>query len=161
MSVESKFMSPVIDTVVSVFDTMLQFQPEVGEANIKTDDASRGAVTGLMTMESEHIQGSLAITFTEPVIFDLAKRMLNLDLSEIDEIARDLAGEMTNIVVGGAKCVLEAQGYHFEMSLPKILHGERHSIEHRYSGETILIPLSIDSGEFFVELNFYESPTVQ
>lgn len=161
MSVESEFMTPVVDTVVSVFNTMLQFQPDVGEANIKTDATSRGDVTGLMTMESDHVQGSLAMTFSKPVIFDLAKRMLNLDLKEIDEIARDLAGEMTNIIVGGAKCVFEERGYNFEMSLPQVLEGEAHNIDHQLSGETILIPLSIESGEFFIELNFTEKPTVQ
>lgn len=161
MDVESKFIPPVVDTLVSVFNTMLQFTPEVGEANIKSDHTSRGPVTGLMTMESPEIQGSLAITFTEPVIFDLAKRMLNIELSEIDEIARDLAGEMTNIVVGGAKCALEEKGYHFDMSLPKVLEGEEHDINHSYAGETILIPLSIDSGSFYLELNFTDPENIQ
>lgn len=161
MGVESKFIPPVLDTLVSVFNTMLQFQPEVGEANLKQDHTSRGVVTGLMTMESKEVQGSLAITFSEQVIFDLAKRMLNLELNEVDEIARDLAGEMTNIIVGGAKCALEEEGYHFDMSLPKVLEGEKHEIEHQSDGQTILIPLSIDSGEFFLELNFSEPVSIQ
>lgn len=156
MGVDSKFIAPVVDTLVSVFNTMVQTKPDVGEANIKPDHAARGAVTGIMTMESDTVQGSLALTFSEPVLFDLAKRMLNMEIHEVDEIARDLAGEMTNIVVGGAKCVLEADGYDFSMSLPEIFEGE-HNIEHRFDGDTILIPMSIDSGEFFLELNFTET----
>ncbi|MDH5178424.1 MAG: chemotaxis protein CheX [Gammaproteobacteria bacterium] len=160
MGVESKFIPPVVDTLVNVFHTMMQITPEVGEANIKHDSAARGAVTGLMTMQSDQVQGSLSLSFTEPVLFDMAKRMLHTEINEVDEIARDLAGEMTNIVVGGAKCVLEAQGYNFDMTLPQIFAGE-HTIEHQFDGETILIPISLEAGDLFLELNFTDHSVTQ
>ena len=42
------------------------------------------------------------------------------------------------------------------MSLPEVFDGEGHRIEHSFNGETIEIPFSIDSGNFYIEVNFKE-----
>lgn len=153
---ESKFVSPVVDTLMKVFTTMVQVEPVVGESRIKQDDLAKGDVTGMLKMEGDIVNGSVSITFTKAVVFDLVKRMLHMDIQEIDEIARDIAGEMANIVVGGAKNLLEEQGYRISMSLPEIFAGDGHRIQHSFGGQTIEIPLSIESGDFFIEVNFRE-----
>lgn len=157
MSDESKFVSPVVDTLMHVFGTMIEMEPAQGETRIKQDDVSSGDVTGLLNMEGDEVKGSISITFTKPVAIDLVKRMLHMEIQDIDEVARDMAGEMANIVVGGVKNLLEEQGYSFHMSLPKILAGKGHRIKHSFGGQTIEIPFSIDSGDFFIEVNFKES----
>lgn len=141
---------------MNVFTTMVQVEPEAGEICIKQSDVSSGDVTGMLKMECDQVKGTISITFTKPVVIDLVKRMLHMDIADINEIARDMAGEMANIVVGGAKNLLEQQGYAFDMSLPEVIAGEGHRIEHHFQGETVLIPFSIDSGEFFIEVNFKE-----
>lgn len=156
MDSESKFVPPVVDTLMSVFNTMIQVEPSAGESRIKQDDIAKGDVTGLLKMEGDTAKGSISITFSKPVVIDIVKRMLHMEIQEIDEIARDMAGEMANIVVGGAKNLLEEQGYKIDMSLPEVFEGEGHRIEHSFDGETIEIPFSIDSGDFFVEVNFKE-----
>ena len=156
METESKFVSPVVDTLMSIFTTMVQIEPEAGESRFKSDDISKGDVTGLLKMEGDKASGSVSITFTKEVVFDLVKRMLHMEIQDIDETARDLAGEMANMVVGGAKHLLEEQGYKIDMSLPEVFAGQGHRIEHSFGGKTIEIPFSIDSGDFYIEVNFKE-----
>ena len=156
MEPDLKFVTPVLTTLTNVFTTMIQLEPRAGDIHIKQDDIAKGDVTGLLKMEGSAAKGSISISFTKPVVIDLVKRMLHMDIQEIDEIARDMAGEMANIVVGGAKNLLEEQGYKIDMSLPQIFAGEGHRIEHSFEGETIEIPFSIDSGDFYVEVNFQE-----
>ena len=157
MEPELKFVDPVVSTLMSVFTTMVQIEPRVGEIKIKEDDISKGDVTGMLKMEGDTAKGSVSISFTKPVVFDIVKRMLHMDIQEIDEIARDMAGEMANIVVGGAKNLLEESGYKIDMSLPEVFVGDDHRIEHSFNGKTIEIPFSLDSGDFFVEVNFTET----
>jgi len=157
MDIDTKFLDPVVTTLLNVFKTMLQEEPDMHSAEIKRDDIARGIVTGFMTLESDQAMGSMAITFSKPVVADMAKKMLNADLQDIDEIARDLTGEMANIIVGGAKNILEGEGYHFSMSLPEVFAGKDHKIEHRFNGKTILVPLTVGAGDFFLEVNFKES----
>lgn len=151
-----KYINPVLQSMLNVLTTMARLQPKVGKPTLKTDQAARGDVSGIMTMESPQARGSMAITFTRPVICDIVKRMLGQDISEIDDTARDLTGEMTNMVVGGAKNILVNQGYEFSMSLPSVVSGKGHHVEHKYSGRTVLLPFKTDAGEFFVEICFEE-----
>ena len=156
MVTDSKFVEPVVKTVMSVFATMIQMQPEVGSPYLKHNDIAKGEVTGMLKMEGDTANGSVSITFTKPVVVGLVKRLLHMDITEIDEFARDMTGEMANIVVGGAKNLLEEQGYSINMSLPEIFVGDGHQIQHHFAGETIEIPFHIESGDFYVEVNFKE-----
>lgn len=142
--------------MLNVLGTMAQLKPKVGKPAIKTDQEARGEVSGMMTMESPQARGSLAITFTRPVICDLVKRMLGDDINEVNDTARDMAGEMANMVVGGAKNILVEQGYDFSMSTPSVLSGKGHQLLHKYKGRTVLLPFKTDAGEFFVEICFEE-----
>jgi len=151
-----KLINPVLETMLSVLSTMANLQPNVGKPRLKQDEISLGEVTGMMSMVSPTVRASLAITFTRSAIFDLVKRMLGEELTEVDDTARDMAGEMTNMVVGGAKNLYAAQGYDFDMSSPCILIGKNHTIHHAYPGKTIVMPFSADAGEFFVEICFEE-----
>lgn len=160
MQEEQKFVKPVVDTLMSVFTTMVQVEPVTGEMRIKQDDISSGDVTGMLKMDGDRARGSVAISFSKPVVFDLVKRMLHMDINEIDDIAKDMAGEMANIVVGGAKNRLEEQGYKIDMSLPEVFSGDEHKIPHSFTGQTIEIPFTIDSGEFYIEVNFEETEAV-
>ncbi|MBV5346394.1 MAG: chemotaxis protein CheX [Rhodoferax sp.] len=66
----------------------------------------------------------------------------------------DLAGELANMLVGGAKRILSERGHDFDMQTPQLLLGEGHEIVHHYSGQTVLLPINIGPDEFYIELNF-------
>ena len=149
-----KLINPVLETMINVLSTMANVQPDVDKPSLKQDEVARGEVTGIMSMVSPQVRGSLAITFTKPVIIDIVRRMLGEDIQEIDDTARDLTGEMANMVVGGAKNLFAAQGYDFNMSTPQILSGKDHTVHHPVSGKTILLPFTTESGQFFIEMCF-------
>ena len=149
-----RLINPVLETMVNVLSTMANVRPDVGKPSLKQNEIAMGDVTGIMSMVSPQVRASLAITFTKPVILDIVRRMLGEELQEIDDTARDLTGEMANMVVGGAKNLFAAQGYEFDMSTPSILVGKDHTIHHAFSGKTILLPFTAESGQFFVEICF-------
>jgi chemotaxis protein CheX len=151
---EARFINPVLTSMVNVLSTMAQMEPKPGKPSLKTHDTAPGIVTGLIAMEGEQASGSLAISFPTVVILDIVKRMLREEKTEVDDMARDLTGEISNMVMGGAKGLLEDEGYHFGLSLPTVLFGEGHTIRHGVDGPRILLPFSAEAGEFFVEICF-------
>ncbi len=153
---DAKLINPVLETMVNVLSTMANVKPNLGKPKIKTDEVALGDVTGIMSMVSPKVRASLAISFSKPAIIDLVKRMLGEDITEVDETAKDMAGEMTNMVVGGAKNLYAEQGFDFDMSSPKLLLGKDQPVHHEFSGKTIVLPFSAEVGEFFVELCFEE-----
>lgn len=151
-----RFINPVLDTLMNVLGTMANMQAQAGKPTLKQNRLALGEVTGFMKMESTQTRGSMSITFTQPVIFEIARRMLGAELTEIDDLARDLTGEMANMIVGGAKNILVDKGFDFEMSLPQVFSGESHEIRHNSDAQTIVLPFTAESGEFWIEICFEE-----
>lgn len=149
-----EFINPFLQTIVNVLETMADVKATPGKPQIKEDDTANGDVTGVIGMASDQMKGSLALTFTSAAIFDIARRMLGDNVTEIDSTVTDLVGELTNMVTGGAKRMLAEQGYDFDMAIPAVVAGKNHQISHKSKGTKIIIPFSIIAGKFFVEICF-------
>jgi len=151
---EAKFINPFLSSIVNVLSTMAQLQPKPGKPSLKTKNVAPGVVTGVIAMNGKQVKGSLAISFTAPAIFDIGKRMLGDDLTAVDDTVKDLTGELTNMVLGGAKSIFTEEGYDFDLTLPEILTGENHIIDHKVEGPKIIMPFNIESGTFYIEICF-------
>lgn len=153
---DAKYINPVLTSMVNVLSTMAQLEPTPGKPSIKRDARALGVVTSTIGLEGPQAQGSLAISFPRPVILAIVERMLEMETDGTDETARDLTGEISNMVMGGAKVLLEEQGYDFGLTIPSVQAGDDHVVKHTVEGPTILLPFGTSAGEFYVELRFIE-----
>ena len=153
---DAKFINPVLKSVLNVLSTMAKVEARPGKPSLKENSTALGEVTGYMTMQSPQANGSMAITFSKEAILDITKRMLGETHEEIDEVILDMAGELANMAVGGAKNILIEQGYDFTMSLPSVLNGSYHDIKHLEQAPTIVMPFETDAGKFYIEACFKE-----
>ncbi len=152
MNVE--FVNPILVSILNVLSTMAKIDAKPGRPAVKQGDVSRGDVTGIIGMTGSKARGSIAISFPEPVILDIAKRMLNEEPAGVDATVTDLVGEIINMVSGGAKKLLGDQGYDFDMALPAVVSGKNHVVDHKSRGPKIILPFTVDTGVFFVEICF-------
>ncbi len=68
------------------------------------------------------IEGSLLLIFPKHTAENLAKRMLaGVSIEVSDQLIRDCAGEIGNVVAGQAKALLSATPYRFAFSLPTVV----------------------------------------
>jgi chemotaxis protein CheX len=154
MNVE--FINPFLQAIMNVLSTMAMMEATPGTPTVKGNQIARGDVTGLIGMASEKARGTLAISFTEPVIFEVTKRMLGEEITVIDDTVTDMVGEITNMVTGGAKSVLSEKGYKFDMAIPSVVSGKGHTITHKSKAPIVLLPFSTEAGDFFIEICFEE-----
>ncbi len=148
-------VNPILDAMVVTLSTMAQIESHASKPIVKTTgEKAIGVVTGFMVIDGGGIKGSVALSFTFPVIQTLVKRMLRMDISSVDDVASDLAGELSNIVVGSAKSKLQDNGYDVNMSLPVVLSGNGHAIKHHVQAPVVLLPFKTECGEFVVEMCF-------
>ena len=147
-----QFINPVLRAVNEILVTMAQLEVKPGRVRKKEHDeaVSCKSVTGLMGMSSKEARASIALTFTEPVILDIASNMLHESKHSIDGIVIDLVGELANMVMGGAKRNLEEDGYSFNLTLPTVIMGCEYLIAHRTKAPVIILPF----GDFFVEASY-------
>ncbi|MES9871756.1 MAG: chemotaxis protein CheX [Candidatus Sedimenticola sp. 20ELBAFRAG] len=152
----AEFINPFLHSIVDVLSTMARMDVTPGAPRLKNGNIAKGDVTGLIGLAGNRAKGSLAITFTEPVILEVTARMLGEEIFHINETVTDCVGEITNIVTGGAKRSLSENGYDFDLAIPGVVAGKDHIISHGPTGKTILMPFETASGEFFVEICFAE-----
>lgn len=144
----------LLESLFTIFSTMVRLNISPGVPVPKQDNAARGAVSGLIGMKAKGVSGSVALSLTLPTIREISRSMLGDEITSADNEAADLAGELTNMLVGCAKRILSERGHDFDMQTPQLLSGEGHEIVHHYAGQTVLLPVNIGQDEFYIELNF-------
>lgn len=147
-------INPFLSSVSNVLSTMAMLEVSPGKPSLKKGNVSNGDVSGIIGMTTDTINGSMAITFPAKVVFDIVNRMLGESVSKVDDTVTDLVGELTNMIVGGAKGQLEEKGYDIGMATPVVVTGKGHEIIHKAKGQNILMPFSSDAGTFYVEVCF-------
>jgi len=151
-----RFINPLLSSIVNVLSTMAALEAKPGKPVIKQGVAAPGVVTGMIELKGAQATGSIAISLTRPVILDIARRMLRQEFDEVDDMVVDLAGELANMMAGGGKAQLSEQGYEFDLTLPNVIAGTGHDINHTVNGPVVTIPFQAGTGEFFVEVCFAE-----
>lgn len=159
---DANFINPVLGSTLNIFSTMVRIAPKVGSPKIKEkNEVTPGKnITGVMSMIGRRGNASIAITFSEAAILQIAKNMLpGVEVTKIDGMVIDLVGELANMVLGGAKNELETGGYFFKLSLPTIILGCDYLIAHKTNAPIIILPFTLpeSESEFFVEAGYEES----
>jgi len=153
-SVDVNLINPLMAAVVSVLKTMAQLDLVRGTPFVKKDSntpPTTGDVTGLIAMNSDRFLGSLALCFSESLVFQIHQNMLGTRPTTLDEDVRDAVSELTNIIFGHAKRDLNAAGHTIAMALPSVVTGKGHTISHGIEGKCICVPFTSSAGNLLVE----------
>lgn len=148
-----ELINPFLSATLNVLSTMAQTKVTPGKPELKKDNHTFGAVTGIIGMAGDHIGGNLIISFEEAAILAIVNRMLGEDNKIITEGVVDAVGEITNIICGGAKSIFSEQGLSIGMATPMMLLGKGVELNQLSKKQLITIPLSTPEGKFVIETN--------
>jgi chemotaxis protein CheX len=149
-----EIVNPFLVSLINVLSTMARTEAKPSSPTLKQGDRAAGDVTGMIGLIGEQAKGSLALTFTEAAILNIASQMIGQTFEMIDDIVADAVGEITNMVTGGAKKLLSEKGYKFKMATPSVIVGKDHVITHKTNGPIVLVPFETIAGNLFVEICF-------
>lgn len=152
MNVE--FFNPFLNSMSNVLATMATLDIKPQKLAVKNDAIPKGDVTGIISMNSPNSKGVLSISFSENVILSIAHRMLGEPITELNKEVIDLVGEITNMVCGNAKRILETKGYDFDLASPEVITGKSQVTKYADGVPVVVIPFTTDVGEFHVEVCF-------
>ena len=140
--------------MLNVMSTMAQTELTPEKPRLKKNEVAKGDVSGLIGMVSNQAKGSLSITFEASLALEVMNRMLGESPDEINEEVTDMVGEITNMVTGGAKNLLQDKGYNFDMATPVVVSGAQHTITHKAEGPVVIMPFNCDAGKCYIEFSF-------
>lgn len=149
-----EFINPFIVSLKNVISTMAQIDLQSEKPVKKVDEIARGDVSGIIGMIGPQVKGSMAITFDAKLAKNIMRNMLGESIETLDDQVRDMVGEMTNMICGGAKNALSDQNYEFELATPVIVSGVDHTIQHKVDGPKIILTFSSEQGNAYLEICF-------
>lgn len=93
----------LLESLLTVFSTMMSVDVAPGVPLPKTDNAAKGDVSGLLGMKAAGACGSVALSLPLSAIREISRSLFGSEIESADKEAADLAGELTNMLVGGGR----------------------------------------------------------
>ena len=138
------FYRPFIQSTKNAFETLAEIEvvdllPSEGIENIV-----RGDIAGIVGFAEAEVTGCAILSFPRETALFIYRKIMGEELLDINVDVFDIIGELTNIVVGGAKVILSKIGITYHISVPSVVEGENHEVTHQPDTEFIIIPFRID-----------------
>lgn len=146
-----RFINPFLYGTEEVLSKMVSISPVAGKPFAKVDDTACGDVSGIIGMTGDAV-GSLAITFSEECIIYIAGKMLGENYRELNREVLDTVGELTNMISGAARKMMEKENLKVIAAIPTIVLGRSHTVRHIVKGPSIVIPFSTEKGTFVLDI---------
>ncbi len=146
-----KFINPFLYGTVEVLSKMVFIQPVAGKPFAKTNDTACGDVSGIIGMTGDAI-GSLAMTFREECIIYIVNKMLGENHTAMNKEVLDAVGELTNMISGAARKLMEKENLTVFAAIPTIIYGKAHTVRHIVKGPSIVIPFQTEKGGFVIDV---------
>lgn len=155
--IDTNFVNPFLAAALNVLKVQASVSAEPGKVALKkAGEPLKGDVSGVIGIVSESFKGSVVISFPENTFLKVMSGMLGEDIKELNQEILDGAAEITNMIFGQAKVVLNERGYGIQMALPQVISGKGHSLSSLAKGPTFVVPFKSTAGDFFVEISLSE-----
>ena len=147
------FINPFLHATIEVLKIQASTQAKSGKPYIqKEQETFLGDISGVIGLVTETFSGSVVISFPEQTFLKIISKMLGETYTKLSKEIEDGAGELTNIIFGQAKVVLNEKGYGIRTALPSVVSGKDHSVKSLTNGQIVVVPFESDSGSFFIEI---------
>ncbi|MEE9913897.1 MAG: chemotaxis protein CheX [Deltaproteobacteria bacterium] len=146
-----KFINPFIYGTMDVMEKMAFMKPVAGKPYAKTDDTAYGDISGIIGMTGD-ATGSLAMSFSESCIIGIVDKMLGEKHTEMNRAVLDAVGELTNMISGSARKLMEKDDLKVIAAIPTIVFGKAHTVRHVIKGPSIVIPFQTEAGSFVIDV---------
>lgn len=143
-----ELLQPFVQATMNVISTMAMTESKPGEPLPQEDNKAFGVVTGMIGVTGERLVGSMMLGFEENCIVSIVNNLLGEEYTELNEDVVDAVGEITNMVLGGAKPALDEQGYSMQMSTPTVIQGTDLELKVLGKETTLFVPFETDAGHF-------------
>mgnify|MGYP001809852956 CR=1 FL=1 len=145
-----EFINPFIEATKTVLETMAGTSCERKRLFLKDDFRMLGDISGIMGLSGEAV-GSIVISFPKDLACRIVSAMLGGEPmgTELSADVCDGVGEIVNMVAGHAKSALAKTKYHFQISIPTVVSGEKHELTHKSGTPNIVVLFETNNKEQF------------
>ena len=139
-----EFFEPFIQSTKNAFTTMAGIDVIDHSPVEEKDYILQGDLSGIVGFAEANVNGAATLSFPKETALYIYQKIMGEQLTEINADVFDIIGELTNIVVGGAKVILTKLGFTYHISIPSVIEGEDHVVTHKPDTQYVIIPFTID-----------------
>jgi chemotaxis protein CheX len=147
--INPKLIVPFVNSVRTVFATMVGVQTTVGRPEIKSATCPSYDVSSIIGFSGEVI-GSVVVSFQQQAALKLVAAFAGQEIPFDSPDFADAVGELANMIAGNAKKDLGASA---SITVPNVILGSGHTIARLSDVPCLIIPCSTPVGDFAVEVN--------
>lgn len=148
-----EYINPFLTSAADVFATMLNCEITRGQISLNADFRPEHDVSGIIGLSGK-ATGTVVVSLARNVALSAAEVFLGERPDDINDDVVDTVGELTNIIAGRAKALLEHLS--MSLSLPTVITGKGHTVKFGSSTSTICIPFTCKWGDLTVEVGLVE-----
>ncbi len=150
-SISVDYVNPVIQSTTDVFQKMLNCKVWRTDLQLKTSRKPMYNLSAVIGVSGK-ATGTYVLSLSEKVAFEILHRMVGIEATELDADVCDAAGEILNMIAGGAKAQL--QKLELSISLPSMITGNNHEIRYPSDVRPICVMFDSEIGPYAIEVGF-------
>lgn len=139
-------------STLEVFATMLGLEVQPAEAHVEATSTGPGdGVVALIGLAGPWV-GTGSLSCSASFACRIASSMLMIESSAVDGEVLDAVAELTNMVIGNVKTVIEEQLGPMGLSIPTVIFGKNFTTRSSSEGDWIVVPFRQGEEQFEVKL---------
>jgi len=135
-----------------VLSTMLNLETQPAEAYTEHQPGKSDGVVSFVGLAGNEWAGTGSLNCGSEVSCVLASRFLMTELSSVDDEVMDAFGELTNMIVGSFKNLLEQRLGPMALSIPTVVYGKNFSTRSPGHEDWIVVPFEWENKRLNVRL---------
>lgn len=146
-----EFVNPFIQSVASLFETMLGCKVQRGDIGCTQSPALGHEIVARVGL-SGVAQGTVVLSMPIETALAMAHRFLGSEVETTDGMVSDIVAEMANIIAGGAKAKFYVEGHPIVLGLPRVIGEGESTLDTRAGPLWLEIPFTSELGPFSLRL---------
>ena len=147
-------LNPFLKATLTTFEVQVHTKLTAGKPFLKNGESSNLAIVGVLTLDSEKLNGKISLCFSQKVFLEIYNKMFSETHAEITDEIQDAAAELLNMIYGQAKVELNKVGHTFQRAFPSVITGVNLRERARETCPVMVIPFTSAIGDFNVEIAF-------
>ncbi len=143
----------------AVFETMLDLKPEAGEMLAERSVAASAPASGVVSVVgiAGPWAGTGSLACTGAFACTMASSFLMAEFESMNDDVLDAVGEISNMVIGNVKTILEEKVGPLGLSTPTVILGRNFQTRSSRHREWIVVPFTVKGESLFVQMSIAPS----
>ncbi len=138
-----KYVNPFINATINTIETMMGETPQRLAPYSKESSATQGDISGIIGFTNEVTSGWVAISLGTDSALKMYELMMGDVVDDLNADVCDCVGEIANIIAGNAKALFSDQDFTFQITIPTVIVGKKHSISQSSGTKVVVVPFKL------------------